>query len=101
MPFTYGRKSINDPMNNWLQANDHQLPLQIPKFKKSVIGGMMGVYMKNLGCSPISAVMSLEYIMVQMHLNTCDYSLKFHLSKLPKLSYTAANSFTLNLRIFS
>ena len=48
----------------------------------------MGVYMKSLGCSPTSAVVSLEYIMVQMHLNAFDYSLKFYLSELPKLPNT-------------
>ena len=63
----------------------------------------MIVYMKNLGCSPTSAMVGLEYIMVQMQLNACDYSnsLKFYLSELPKLPYTIAGSFTLNLRIFS
>ena len=27
-------RSINGPMSNWLQANDHLLPLEIPKSKK-------------------------------------------------------------------
>ena len=80
-------------MSNWLQVNDHQLPLRFQNSKKSVIGGVMGVYMKNLGCSPTSVVMSLEYIMAQMYLNACDYSLKFYLSELPKLPHTVAGSF--------
>ena len=33
-PFTYGHRFINGPMNNWFQANDHQLPLEISEFKK-------------------------------------------------------------------
>ena len=36
--------------------------------KKSDIEGVMGVYMKNLGCSPTSAEVSLEVMMVQMHI---------------------------------
>ena len=46
----------------------------------------MGVYMKNFGCSSTSAVVSLKFIMVQMHLNASDYSLKFHVSQLPQIS---------------
>ena len=41
---------------------------------------MFIVYMKNLECSPTSVVVSLKFIMVQMHLNASDYSLKFHVS---------------------
>ena len=33
-PFTYGRRSINGPMSNYFQANDHQLSLEIPNFNK-------------------------------------------------------------------
>ena len=61
----------------------------------------MGVYMKNLGCSPISIVVSSEFIIVQMHLNASDYSLKFCVSRLLKLPFTAAGLLTLNLRTFS
>ena len=39
----------------------------------------MGVYMKNLGCSPTSVVLNLEFIMVKMHLNASDHFLKLHL----------------------
>ena len=39
----------------------------------------MGVYMKNLGCSPTSDVMDLEFILVQIYFNVSDLSLKFHL----------------------
>ena len=42
---------------------------------KSVIGGVKGVYKKNLGCSPTCAVVTLEFMMVQMYLNSSDYSL--------------------------
>ena len=52
----------------------------------------MDVYMKNLRYSSTSFLVSLEYIMVQIHLIACDYSLKFHLSELPKLPYSIAGS---------
>ena len=74
--------------------------LRFQNSKKLVIGGVKDVYMKNLGCSPTCAIWNLEFIMVQMHLNVSDYSLKFHVSELPKLLYTAASLLTLNLRIF-
>ena len=61
----------------------------------------MDVNMKNLGCSFTSAMVNLEFIMVQIHLNASDYSLKLHVSKLPKLSYIAASLLNLNLRIFA
>ena len=40
--------------------------LRFQNSKKLVIGGVMGAYTKNLGCSPTSVVVSLELIMVQM-----------------------------------
>ena len=68
--------------------------------KKLVIGGVMGVHMKNLQCSSIGNVVNLEFIMVKIHLNANDYFIKFHVSKLPKLSYIDVGLLTLNLRIF-
>ena len=56
----------------------------------------MGVYMKNLGCSPTSDVVNFEFIMVQIYLNVSNKSLKFHVSKLLKLSYTIVGLITLN-----
>ena len=53
----------------------------------------MSVYMKNLGCSPTSAMVSLEYIMVEMHLNASDSSLKFYLLELPRLIYSQFKDF--------
>ena len=50
-----------------------------------VIKGVMNVYMKNLGCSPTSDVVDLEFILVHIHLNASDSSLKFHVLKMPKL----------------
>ena len=38
------------------------------------------MYMKNLECSSTSVVLSLKFIVVQMHLNASDYFLKFHIS---------------------
>ena len=61
----------------------------------------MGVYMKDLECSSISVVVNLEFIMVQIHLNANDYSLKFHVSKLLKLPYTAVHLLTFHLKTFS
>ena len=31
---TYTHRSINSPVNNRFQANNHQLPLEVVKFKK-------------------------------------------------------------------
>ena len=45
-------------------------------------------------------VVNLELVMMQIYLNANDYSLKFHMSKLPKLPYIAAGFLTLNLTIF-
>ena len=61
----------------------------------------MGVYMKNLGCFLTTVVVSLELTQLQIHLNAGDYSLKFHVSKVPKVPYIAAGLITLNLRTFS
>ena len=61
----------------------------------------MDVYMKNLECFPTSALVNLEFIMLQIHLNANDYSLKFYVSELPKLPYTVASLLTLNLKTFS
>ena len=58
----------------------------------------MDVCVLNLGCS--RAVENLEFIMVQIHLNANDYSLKFHVLELPKLPYIVVGLITLNLRIF-
>ena len=71
---------MNSPMDNWFQANDHQLSLRIPKFKKVGYRRCDGCLQENLGCSLTSVVVSLEFIMVQMHINVSDYSLKFHVS---------------------
>ena len=49
----------------------------------------MGVYIKNLGCFSNSVVVNLEFIMVQIHLHANDYFLKFHVSELQKVPYTA------------
>ena len=51
----------------------------------------MDVYTKNLGCSSISAMMTLEIIMVQMHLNISAYSLKLNVLELLQLPYIVAN----------
>ena len=59
----------------------------------------MGVYMKNLGCSSTSAMVNLEFIMVPIHLNASDYSLKFNVLELKKLPYIATSLITLNLGI--
>ena len=72
MPFTYGRRSINGPMSTWFQANDHQLSLEIPNFNKVGYRRCEGC---NLGCSLTCAVVALEFMMVQMHLNSSNYSL--------------------------
>ena len=53
--------------------------------------------MKNLGCSSTIDVVDLELILVQIHLNASDLSLKLHVSKLQKLSYTTTSLITLNL----
>ena len=42
--------------------------LRLQNSKKLAIGGVMGVYMKNLGCTSTSDVMNLEFIMVQIYL---------------------------------
>ena len=61
----------------------------------------MDVYMKNLGCSFTSTVMSLEFTYLQIHFNASGYSLKFHVLELPKLPYIAVGLLTLNLGTLS
>ena len=41
--------------------------LKLQNSKKLVIGGVIDIYMKNLGCSSTSDVVGLEFIFVQMH----------------------------------
>ena len=38
-------------------------------------------------------MVNLEFVMVHIHLNGSDYSLRFHMSKLPKLPYIAVGLF--------
>ena len=59
-------------MNNWFQSNNHQLPLEIAKFK--MIGNKRcdGYLHEELGIlfhNFISVVVNLEFIMVKIHLN--------------------------------
>ena len=60
----------------------------------------MGLY-EQFGILSQKCCGEFRIIMMQIHLNASDYSLTLHLSELPKLPYTVAVSFTLNLRIFS
>ena len=60
---TYWHTRGRVPGSMQMTTNFH---LRFQNSKKSVIGGVMGVYTKNLGCSPTSALVSLEFIMVQM-----------------------------------
>ena len=56
--------------------------------------------MNNLGKLLGRDVVDLEFIMVQIHLNANDYSLKFHVYELPKLPCIATSLLILNLTVF-
>ena len=88
-------------MNNWFQANNHQLSLEIVKFKKVDYMRCHGCLHEELGMLFHMCCGEFRIIMVQIHLKANDYSLALHLSKLPKLPYIVVVSLALNLRIFS
>ena len=46
--------------------------LKLQTSKTLVIEDVMSVYIKNLGCSPTSDVINLEFIMMQVYLNASD-----------------------------
>ena len=57
--------------------------------------------MNKLGAVIRRDVVNLEFVMLYIHLNANDYSLKFHVSELPKLPCITIGLSTLNLTIFS
>ena len=79
------------------KGHDHQHALIIPKFENFDHRNVVGAYMNNLGWFLKINVVNLEFVMVQIYLNASDYSLKFHV---PKLPYTIASLLTFNLNFF-
>ena len=87
-------------MSAKFHANDHQLPLKIPKFKKISYRTCDGCLHEELGMLFHKWCGEFKIITVQMHLNASDYSLKFHVSE-SQLPYTTTSWLTLNLKTFS